>query len=37
MKRIRGLSAYTDDRALLERVNTFVWTWGNVASFIDSL
>lgn len=36
-KRLRGIWAYTDDRTKLDGVNTVVWTWENIASFIDSL
>lgn len=36
-KRILGIWAYTDDRTNLEGVNTKVWTWENIRSFIDSL
>lgn len=36
-KKIRGIWAYTDDRTNLEGVNTVVWTWDNIAAFIDSL
>jgi hypothetical protein len=36
-KKIRGIWAYTDDRTDLEGVNTKVWTWNNIADFIDSL
>ena len=34
---LRGIWAYTDDRTKLEGVNTVVWTWDNIAKFIDSL
>jgi hypothetical protein len=36
-KKIRGIWGYTDDRTKLEGVNTVVWTWPNIATFIDSL
>lgn len=36
-KKIMGIYAYTTDRTNLEGVNTKVWTWDNIASFIDSL
>jgi hypothetical protein len=36
-KRILGIWAYSDDRTDLEGVNTKVWTWENIANFIDSL
>jgi DNA-binding CsgD family transcriptional regulator len=36
-KPLRGIWAYTDDRTNLVGVNTVVWTWPNVAAFIDSL
>lgn len=35
--RIRGFWAYKDDRTNVEGVNTNVWTWQNIADFIDSL
>ena len=34
---LRGIWAYTDDRTKLDGVNTVVWTWDNIKSFIDSL
>tara|TARA_R110001599_G_scaffold76114_19_gene208557 strand:- start:1738 stop:2109 length:372 start_codon:yes stop_codon:yes gene_type:complete len=34
---IRGLWIYKDDRTNIPGVNTVVWTWDNVANFIDSL
>jgi len=34
---LRGIWVYTDDRTNLEGVNTKVWTWDNIAAFIDSL
>lgn len=36
-KKIRGIWAYKDDRTNLEGVNTMVWTWPNIANWIDSL
>lgn len=36
-KKVRGIWAYTNDRTNLDGVNTVVWTWTNVANFIDSL
>ena len=36
-KKILGIWAYTDDRTSLVGVNTKVWTWNNIANFIDSL
>jgi len=36
-KPVRGLWCYTDDRTNLAGLNTMVWTWDNVAKFIDSL
>lgn len=35
--KLRGVWAYTDDRTNIEGVNTMVWTWANIAAFIDSL
>ena len=35
--KVLGIYAYTDDRTNLEGVNTKVWTWENIANFIDSL
>ena len=34
---LRGFWAYKDDRTNVEGVNTRVWTWQNIADFIDSL
>ncbi|MDD9730966.1 TIR domain-containing protein [Mameliella sp. AT18] len=34
---LRGFWCYKDDRTDLTGVNTKVWTWDNVAAFIDSL
>lgn len=36
-KKVRGIWAYSDDRANLVGVNTVVWTWDNIKDFIDSL
>ncbi len=36
-KKILGIWAYTDDRTNIVDVNTKVWTWDNIKSFIDSL
>lgn len=36
-KKIRGIWAYKDDRTDLPGVNTMVWTWDNIANWIDSL
>jgi len=36
-KKIRGIWAYTDDRTDLAGVNTMVWTWDNIARWINSL
>ena len=34
---LRGFWAYKDDRTNLVGVNTAVWTWPNIAAFINSL
>jgi MTH538 TIR-like domain (DUF1863) len=36
-KKIRGIWAYKEDRTDLAGVNTMVWTWENIANWIDSL
>jgi len=36
-KPLRGIWAYANDRTNLVGVNTMVWTWDNIAAFIDSL
>lgn len=36
-KKIRGIWAYKDDRTDLPGVTTMVWTWDNIANWIDSL
>lgn len=35
--KLRGVWAYKDDRTNLEGVNTMVWTWDNIAKWIDGL
>ena len=34
---VRGIWIYKDDRTNIEGVATTVWTWPNIANFIDSL
>lgn len=34
---VRGIWAYKDDRTNIEGVNTMVWTWDNIAAWINSL
>lgn len=36
-KKTRGLYAYSADRTDVAGLNTMVWTWDNIASWIDSL
>lgn len=36
-KKVLGIWAYKDDRTNLVGVNTKVWTWAAIESFIDSL
>lgn len=36
-KKVRGIWAYKDDRTDLAGVNTMVWTWDNIANWIDSI
>jgi hypothetical protein len=36
-KKIRGIWAYKGDRTDLAGVNIMVWTWDNIAAWIDSL
>jgi len=36
-KPLRGIWGYKDDRTNLAGVNTMVWTWENIANWIDSL
>jgi len=36
-KKIKGIWAYKEDRTNLSGVNTVVWTWPAIESFIDSL
>lgn len=35
--KVRGIWAYKGDRTNIEGVDTMVWTWPNIASWIDSL
>ena len=35
--KVRGIWAYKEDRTNLPGVNTMVWTWDNIANWIDSL
>lgn len=36
-KPLRGIWAYKEDRTDLVGVNTMVWTWDNIATWIDGL
>ena len=36
-KKVRGIWAYKEDRTNLPDVNTMVWSWDNIANWIDSL
>ena len=36
-KPLRGIWAYKDDRTDIEGVRTMVWTWDNIAAWINSL
>jgi len=36
-KKIRGIWAYSDDKTTLDGVSAVVWSWDNIAAFIDSL
>ena len=36
-RKMRGIWAYKEDRTDLAGVNTMVWTWDNIAAWIDSL
>lgn len=36
-RKIRGIWAYKEDRTELAGVSTMVWSWDNIASWIDSL
>ena len=36
-KKVRGIWAYKSDRTDIAGVNTMVWTWDNIAKWIDSL
>ncbi|MBO1924064.1 TIR domain-containing protein [Thiomicrorhabdus sp. 6S3-12] len=35
--KVRGIWAYKGDRTNIEGLNTMVWTWDNIANWIDSL
>lgn len=34
---LKGIWAYKDDRTNLSGVNTMIWTWDNIATWIDNL
>jgi len=36
-KPVRGIWAYKEDRTVIAGLNTMVWTWPNIAAWIDSL
>lgn len=36
-KPVKGIWAYKDDRTAIAGVNTMVWSWENIANWIDSL
>ena len=36
-KKVRGIWAYKEDRTNLPGVNSMIWTWDNIANWIDSL
>lgn len=36
-KPVKGIWAYKDDRTAIAGVSTMIWTWENIASWIDSL
>ena len=36
-KPVRGIWAYKEDRTDLAGVKTMIWTWDNIANWIDSL
>lgn len=36
-KPVKGIWAYKDDRTAIASVNTMLWTWENIANWIDSL
>ena len=36
-KKVRGIWAYKGDRTGLAGVNTMVWSWSNIANWVDSL
>ncbi len=36
-KPVKGIWAYKEDRTNIEGVSTMLWTWENIANWIDSL
>lgn len=36
-KPVRGMWIYKDDRTKIDGLNTMVWTWDNIAAWIDAL
>lgn len=36
-KKVRGIWAYKEDRTNLPGANTMIWSWDNIANWIDSL
>lgn len=36
-KSVRGMWIYKDDRTKIDGLNTMVWTWDNIATWIDGL
>jgi hypothetical protein len=36
-KPVKGIWAYKDDRTAIAGVSTMLWTWENIANWIDSL
>lgn len=36
-KPVRGMWCYRDDRTKVDGLSTMVWTWGNVANWIDGI
>lgn len=36
-KPVRGMWIYKDDRTKIDGLNTMIWTWDNIAAWIDSL
>lgn len=36
-KPVRGIWAYKEDRTAIAGLNTMVWTWPNIAAWIDGL